>query len=240
MTLCTEIRREKKAIMIRGFVINTGGAGSTEVVRLMNYGVDGLDVVDNAGDVKGRFLAVGGRLGAGDKLVVCSLKNVCGTVEGLFEVLLMWARRRFSLVSLEEEWLEGVGAILCHDGGEALLSCIHHQVLPMMGNMEGERRGGGLERKNVLTEEREKQPAEQKTAIRGGRPKGSIKMTAEKLDLAVRMYCQGDFTVRDICDIVRCNERSMYRYLKLRGVAGMRKINGGETGKAAEQRGQER
>lgn len=55
-------------------------------------------------------------------------------------------------------------------------------------------------------------------------------MSQEKLDLAVRMYCQGDFTVRDICDIVQCNERSMYRYLKLRGVAGLRKMSGGAAG----------
>lgn len=182
-------------------------------MKLMNYGVDGLDVAEDAGRAKERFLEVAELLGAGDKLVVCSLRDVCGGVEELLEVLLMWARRRFVLVSLEEEWLEGCGETLCHDGGEALLACIHHQVVPMLGRgraAEGQIRG-------------------RKPAVRGGRPKGSIKMNEEKLDLAVRMYCQGDFTVKDICDIVRCNERSMYRYLKLRGVAGMRKINGAEA-----------
>lgn len=201
--------------MVRGFVVNTGGASSAEVMRLMNYGVDGLDVAEDAERAKARFLAVAELLGVGDKLVVCSLRDVCDGVEDLLEVLLMWARRRFVLVSLDEEWLEGCWETLCHDGGEALLACIHHQAVPMLG------------RERTADE----QQRGRKTPVRGGRPKGSIKMNEEKLDLAVRMYCQGDFTVRDICDIVRCNERSMYRYLKLRGVAGMRKINGTEAAK---------
>ena len=201
--------------MVRGFVVNTGDASSAEVVRLMNYGVDGLDVAEDAGRAKDRFLEVAELLGVGDKLVVCSLRDICVGVEDIVEVLLMWSRRRFKLVSLAEEWLEGGWEILCHGGGEELLACIHHRMVPVLGRETG---GEGRTRGR-------------KSTVRGGRPKGSIKMNEEKLDLAVRMYCQGDFTVRDICDIVRCNERSMYRYLKLRGVAGMRKINGAEMTK---------
>ena len=62
--------------MVRGFVVNTGDASSAEVVRLMNYGVDGLDVAEDAGRAKDRFLEVAELLGVGDKLVVCSLRDI--------------------------------------------------------------------------------------------------------------------------------------------------------------------
>lgn len=190
-----------------------GPNGSAGMVRLMEYGVEGLDVAEDAGRAKERFLEVAGLLGAGDRLVVCSLKDICRGVEELLEVLLVWSRRKFVLVSLDEDWLDECRDILCQGGVGVLLGHLHRFAPALAEKRNAKRRPDGI-----------------KAAVQGGRPKGSIKMNAEKLDLAVRMYCQGDFTVRDICDIVRCNERSMYRYLKLRGVAGMRKTAGhGET-----------
>lgn len=183
------------------------GAG---VARLRRYGVDGIDLAESWERAKERFLEVAELLEEGDKLVVCSLGDICHGVEELLEVFLAWSRKRFVLVSLDEGWLEECRDALFHGGGELLLSHIHRYV-PVLSGGQGKKR----------------QVAGGKGYVQGGRPKGSIKMNAEKLDLAVRMYCQGDFTVRDICDIVRCNERSMYRYLKLRGVAGMRKVSGG-------------
>lgn len=192
---------------------SAGPAGSAGMVRLMEYGVEGLDVAEDAGRAKERFMEVAGVLGAGDRLVVCSLKDICRGVEELLEVLLVWSRRKFMLVSLDEDWLDECRDVLCQGSVGVLLGHLHRFAPALAETQNAKRR-----------------PGEVKAGMQGGRPKGSIKMNAEKLDLAVRMYCQGDFTVRDICDIVRCNERSMYRYLKLRGVAGMRKTAGhGET-----------
>lgn len=188
---------------------SAGPAGSAGMVRLMEYGVEGLDVAEDAGRAKERFMEVAGVLGAGDRLVVCSLKDICRGVEELLEVLLVWSRRKFMLVSLDEDWLDECRDVLCQGSVGVLLGHLHRFAPALAETRNAKRRPGGV-----------------KAGMQGGRPKGSIKMNAEKLDLAVRMYCQGDFTVRDICDIVRCNERSMYRYLKLRGVAGMRKTAG--------------
>lgn len=195
--------------MVRGFAIATNDVDRTGVgvSRLRRYGVDGIDMAESWERAKERFLEVAELLKEGDKLVVCSLGDICRGVEELLEVFLVWSRRRFVLVSLDEGWLEECGEALFHGGGELLLSHIHRFV-PVLSRKQGKK----------------KHAVGEKGYVQGGRPKGSIKMNAEKLDLAVRMYCQGDFTVRDICDIVRCNERSMYRYLKLRGVAGMRKV----------------
>lgn len=199
--------------MVRGFVIMTEDTDRTgaEIARLRRYGVDGIEMAESRDKAKKRFLEAAESLDEGDKLVVCSLSMVCRGVEELLEVFLVWSHRRFALVSLDEVWLEECREVLFEGGGELLLDRIYRFVpsLAVAG-----RRG------------RKKEQIAEKGYVQGGRPKGSIKMTAEKLDLAVRMYCRGDFTVRDICDIVRCNERSMYRYLKLRGVGGMRKISG--------------
>ncbi|WP_298062914.1 hypothetical protein [uncultured Rikenella sp.] len=197
--------------MIRGFAIATDNMDrtGTGIARLRRYGVDGIEVAESWERAKERFLEVAELLKEGDKLVVCSLGDVCRGVEELLEVFLTWSRKRFVLVSLDEGWLEECRDALLHGGGELLLSHIHRYAPVLAGKQGAKRRETGGKR-----------------CVQGGRPKGSIKMNAEKLDLAVRMYCQGDFTVRDICDIVRCNERSMYRYLKLRGVAGMRKVSG--------------
>lgn len=197
--------------MVRGFAIATNESNRTGVgvARLRRYGVDVIEVAESWERAKERFLEVAELLREEDKLVVCSLGDICHGVEELLEVFLVWSRRRFVLVSLDEGWLEECRDALFHGGGELLLSHIHRFV-PMLSGRQGKK----------------KLAAGEKGYVQGGRPKGSIKMNAEKLDLAVRMYCQGDFTVRDICDIVRCNERSMYRYLKLRGVAGMRKVPG--------------
>lgn len=194
--------------MVRGFAIATNDTDRTGVVaRLRRYGVDGIDMAESWERAKERFLEVAELLKEEDKLVVCSLGDICHGVEELLEVFLAWSRKRFALVSLDEGWLEECRDALFHGGGELLLSHMHRFV-PVLSGKQGKK----------------KRAAGEKGYVQGGRPKGSIKMNAEKLDLAVRMYCQGDFTVRDICDIVRCNERSMYRYLKLRGVAGMRKV----------------
>lgn len=201
--------------MTKGFAIMTesvGLNGSAGVDRLMEYGVEELDVAEDAGCAKERFLEVAGVLGVGDRLVVCSLKDICRGVEELLEVLLVWSRRGFAFVSLDEDWLEECQDVLCQGSVGVLLGHLH-RFAPVLAEKRNPARRSGIA----------------KVAVQGGRPKGSIKMNAEKLDLAVRMYCQGDFTVRDICDIVRCNERSMYRYLKLRGVAGMRKMAGHEA-----------
>lgn len=197
--------------MVRGFAIamNESNRTGVGVARLRRYGVDVIEVAESWERAKERFLEVAELLREEDKLVVCSLGDICHGVEELLEVFLVWSRRRFVLVSLDEGWLEECRDALFHGGGELLLSHIHRFV-PMLSGRQGKK----------------KLAAGEKGYVQGGRPKGSIKMNAEKLDLAVRMYCQGDFTVRDICDIVRCNERSMYRYLKLRGVAGMRKVPG--------------
>lgn len=196
--------------MTRGFAIITddidwAGAG---VARLRSYGVDEIEMAEDRGRVKERFIEVMESLEEEDKLVVCSLEDICRGAEELLEVFLVWSRRRFVLVSLEENWLEECREALMGGGSKVLLS----HILRFAGVL-AVKHGKG------------KRPAGEKSYMPGGRPKGSIKMNAEKLDLAVRMYCQGDFTVRDICDIVRCNERSMYRYLKLRGVGGMRKMS---------------
>lgn len=200
-----------KLRMVRGFAIATDDMGrtGTGMARLRRYGVDGIDLAESWERAKERFLEVAELLKEGDKLVVCSLGDICHGVEELLEVFLVWSRKRFVLVSLDEGWLEECRDALFYGGGEFLLSHIHRYVPVLAGKQGAKRRETGG-----------------KGYVQGGRPKGSIKMNAEKLDLAVRMYCQGDFTVRDICDIVRCNERSMYRYLKLRGVAGMRKVPG--------------
>lgn len=181
-----------------------------EITRLRRYGVDGIEMAESRDKAKKRFLEAAESLDEGDKLVVCSLSMVCRGVEELLEVFLVWSRRRFALVSLDEAWLEECREVLFEGGGELLLDRIHRFVPALTAGRRG----------------RKKDRIAEKGYVQGGRPKGSIKMTAEKLDLAVRMYCRGDFTVRDICDIVRCNERSMYRYLKLRGVGGMRRISG--------------
>lgn len=188
---------------------NAGPDGSAGVIRLREYGVEGLEMVDGTECVKGRFLEVAEGLGMGDRLVICSLKDICRGVEELLEVLLVWSRRKFMLVSLDEDWLGECRDVLCRGNVAVLLAHLHRFASALTEKRTGKCLSRGT-----------------KAGMQGGRPKGSIKMNAEKLDLAVRMYCQGDFTVRDICDIVRCNERSMYRYLKLRGVAGMRKMAG--------------
>lgn len=197
--------------MTRGFAIITddidrAGAG---VARLRSYGVDGIEMAEDRGRVKERFLEVMELLREEDKLVICSLGDICHGAEELLEIFLVWSRKRFMLVSLEENWLEECREALMGGESEVLLSHIHR-----------------FARLLAVRHGKKKRPAGEKSYMQGGRPKGSIKMNSEKLDLAVRMYCQGDFTVRDICDIVRCNERSMYRYLKLRGVGGMRKVSG--------------
>lgn len=203
--------------MTRGLVIITNeiGPDATMIARLRGYGVDRIDVMEGAGGrPTDRFAEVAELLGVGDKLVVCSLCDICRGVEELMEVFLILSRRKFVLVSLEEKWLEVCHDVLLHARSAELLTHIC-RFLPKVTL----HRGDGMDKAAR---------GRSKINVQGGRPKGSIKMNEEKLDMAVRMYCQGDFTVRDICDIVRCNERSMYRYLKLRGVAGMRKMSSGD------------
>lgn len=187
-----------------------------QMARLRHYGVQGIEVAEETENHKERFLQVAKTLGVNDKLVVCSLHDVCRGVDELLEVLVCWAKQPFALVSLDEPWVEDSRHLLHDDQGERLLTHIA-AFAPV----------DGAQRSAARNKNRQSNP----TTLRGGRPKGSIKMNAEKLDMAVRMYCQGNFTVRDICDIVRCNERSMYRYLKLRGVAGMRRVAGADLQK---------
>lgn len=182
-----------------------------KIARLKRYGVDEIDVVNGAATVKEKFLDVARLLKEGDELVVCSLSDICRRVEELLEILLICARKRFVLRSLDEKWLGDCREVLRRKEVERFMSHLC-RFAPLLA----EQTAGEVAAADVKQEE----------AVQGGRPKGSIKMSSEKLDLAVRMYCQGDFTVRDICDIVRCNERSMYRYLKLRGVGGLRKMAG--------------
>lgn len=199
--------------MVRGFVIITDDAEHVgrQMTRLRHYGVQGIEVAEETENQKERFLQVAKTLGLNDKLVVCSLHDVCHGIEELLEVLVQWTKRQFDLVSLDEPWVEEYRTLLFAQQGERLLS---HIAAFTAIDANNSRHG-----RNKI-----KCPA--RNSVKGGRPKGSIKMNAEKLDMAVRMYCQGHFTVRDICDIVRCNERSMYRYLKLRGVAGLRRVTG--------------
>lgn len=186
-----------------------------KIARLKRYGVDEIDIVNGRATVREKFMDVARLLKEGDELVVCSLSEICRRVEDLLEILLMCARKRFFLKSLDERWLGDSQNVLQMKEVERFM--LHMcRFAPLLC--------GGPE---------EEMPGDRDETVQGGRPKGSIKIDAEQLDLAVRMYCQGDFTVRDICDIVRCNERSMYRYLKLRGVGGLRKMSGaaavGET-----------
>lgn len=190
-----------------------------KIARLKLYGVDEIDMVNGWSTLKEKFLDVARLLKGGDELVVCSLSDVCRKTEELLEVLWVCAKRRFVLRSLDEPWIgEGeVQRVLAMPGMERFMANICRFVPLLAGGLSAEEEAEGTERGKG-------------ECVQGGRPKGSIKMSQEKLDLAVRMYCQGDFTVRDICDIVQCNERSMYRYLKLRGVAGLRKMSGGAAG----------
>ncbi|MDE5944729.1 MAG: hypothetical protein K2G93_03995 [Rikenella sp.] len=180
-----------------------------KIARLKRYGVDEIDMVNGVATVREKFMDVARLLKEGDELVVCSLSDICTRVDGLLEILLICTRKRFLLRSLDERWLEDCLEVLRKKEVERFVSHLC-RFAPLLVEQ--------------TTETTDLKPADE--TVQGGRPKGSIKMSSEKLDLAVRMYCQGDFTVRDICDIVRCNERSMYRYLKLRGVGGLRKMSG--------------
>lgn len=122
--------------MTRGFAIITddidwAGAG---VARLRSYGVDEIEMAEDRGRVKERFIEVMESLEEEDKLVVCSLEDICRGAEELLEVFLVWSRRRFVLVSLEENWLEECREALMGGGSKVLLS----HILRFAGGVGGE------------------------------------------------------------------------------------------------------
>lgn len=207
--------------MTRGVAVISSNAlqDRTAVERLIKHGVDRIDVIDlseikTVSDKKSRCKKIIRSMQTGDRLVFCTVFDFCDHLEELMELLSYSAENYLLIESLEEAWLAECCQRMQATPHFELFKLMHTGIRAMVRHQE--KTGAGIPQSKDR-----KRPKNRYGS--SGRPKGSIKINDEKLEMAVKMYCEGKYTVREICDILQCNERSMYRYFRLKGVNGKRK-----------------
>ena len=185
--------------MKKGFIVL---ADNVEMIkqkmdRMEQAGLESRDLV-----LKSGFDECLSELSEGDTLVVCSLSEMCNSVQNLFNVLHKLTRKGIVVVSLDEPWLrlpEGrVGAPELWKGlaewGRALRS-----ETTKKGLAEVKASGKKL-----------------------GRPKGVSPQVLEKLESSRILYENSEMGVREICTMLGINPRTFYRHMSTMGVKPQR------------------